>query len=64
MPFGVIDTKQSEVQLLIPPLYSLMVFLPPLYNQLSNEQGLGVENLFFSYSLIREVLAEQALVFL
>jgi hypothetical protein len=23
-----------------------MVFLPPLYNQLSNQQGIGVESLF------------------
>ena len=41
MLYEVTDTERSErseVKLLIPP-YSLMVFLPPLYNQLSNEQG-------------------------
>ena len=46
VPYGVVDTERSEVQLLIPPPCSLMDFLPPLYNQLSNEQGIGVENLF------------------
>ncbi len=36
VPYKVIDTERSEVQLLIPPC-SLLVFSPPLYNQLSNE---------------------------
>jgi hypothetical protein len=33
------------------PLSSLLVFLPPLYNRLSNEQGVGIENLFTSFKL-------------
>jgi hypothetical protein len=39
------STLEGSIQLLIPPC-SLLVFLPPLYNQLSNEQGIGVENLY------------------
>jgi hypothetical protein len=50
--YRVIDTERSDVQLLIPP-YSLMVFLPPLYNQYSNEQGNLVEiNPKKCYSLV------------
>jgi hypothetical protein len=36
VPYRVIDTKRSEVQLLVYPLCSLMVFLRPIYNLLSN----------------------------
>jgi hypothetical protein len=30
----------------LPPLYSLTVYILPYHRQLSNEQGIGVENLF------------------
>jgi hypothetical protein len=32
VPCGVTDIKRSEVQLLINPLCSLLVFLPPYHN--------------------------------
>jgi hypothetical protein len=43
--YRVIDTWGTYSIVGIPPC-SLLVFSPPLYNQLSNEQGIGVENLF------------------
>jgi hypothetical protein len=45
MPYGVINNWGIYSIVGYPPC-SLMVFLPPLYNQLSNKQGIGVENLF------------------
>jgi len=38
VPYGVIDTRGKYSIVFVPPC-SLMVFLPPLHNQLSNEQG-------------------------
>jgi hypothetical protein len=38
VPYRVIDTRGKYSIVFVPPC-SLMVFLPPLHNQLSNEQG-------------------------
>jgi hypothetical protein len=45
MPYRVIDNC-GRYSIVDTPTYALMVFFPPLYNQLSNAQGKGVENLF------------------
>jgi hypothetical protein len=57
VPCRAIATERSEAQLLIPPC-SLMIFIPPRYNQLSNEQGVKVEILF-----IRSVSYTRSTVF-
>jgi hypothetical protein len=50
VPYRVIGTWGTYSIVDLPPC-SLMVFLPPLYNLLSNKQGIGVENLF-TYGLV------------
>jgi hypothetical protein len=45
MPYGSSTPCEAKFNCFFPPC-SLIDFLPLLYNQLSNEQGKGVENLF------------------
>ena len=52
---GMMDSTLPYNKCYIYPRCSLMVFLPPLYNQLPNEQGIGVENLFIPIFYQREL---------